>query len=272
MRYLVLSDIHANRQALEAVAAKTAGRYEQLVCLGDVVGYGADPAFVIDWLREQETRTGAKLQIVRGNHDKAALGLANLEWFNASARASALWTQLALSREHLDWLAKLPQGPALVAPGGGATAVAMEPFWLCHGSPLDEDEYLSTRADVQAFFGSDGAATMPAATFFFGHTHVQGGFLGPRGAAGPKVRTLPPVARDKDALEGQLNAQHSYLINPGAVGQPWDRDPRAAYALFDSETRVLTYERAAYDVGKAQEKILATGLPHSLASRLELGR
>jgi predicted phosphodiesterase len=267
VRYLILSDIHANRQALEAVAAKTAGRYEQLVCLGDVVGYGADPAFVIDWLREQEVSTKAKLQIVRGNHDKAAIGLANLEWFNASARASALWTQLALSQEHLDWLSKLPQGPALVAPGG-----AGEPFWLCHGSPLNEDEYLSTRADVQAFFGSGGAVTMPAALFFFGHTHVQGGFLGPREDAGPKVRTLPPVARDMDTLEGLLNAQHSYLINPGAVGQPRDRDPRAAYAMFDSESRVLTYERAAYDIGAAQQKILAAGLPQSLAARLALGR
>jgi diadenosine tetraphosphatase ApaH/serine/threonine PP2A family protein phosphatase len=113
---------------------------------------------------------------------------------------------------------------------------------------------------------------MPPALFFFGHTHVQGGFLGPRDGAGPKVRQLPGVSADQEKLEGRLDPAHSYLINPGAVGQPRDRDPRAAFAFFDSVTRVVTYERVAYDIRTAQEKILAAGLPQTLASRLALGR
>ena len=258
MRYLILSDIHANREALEAVAAKTAGRYERLLCLGDMVGYGADPAFVIDWLQAQPPEV--KLQIIRGNHDKAAIGQANLEWFNPAARKSALWTQTALSADHLNWLRKLPQGPALV-----------EDFWICHGSPLDEDQYLVTRADVEPLFGAHGPSALPPALFFFGHTHRQGGFLGPRQDIG-KVRMLPGVALDRDVLKGVLDPEHSYLINPGAVGQPRDRDPRAAYAFYDTASRTVTYERVPYAIGAAQDKIRTAGLPHSLAARLAIGR
>ena len=116
MRYLILSDIHANREALEAVAARIEGRYDQLLCLGDVVGYGPDPIFAIDWLRAQPN-----CKVIRGNHDKAAVGLTDLEWFNPTAKKSALWTQTMLPTEHLEWLRRLPQGPALV-----------ENFWLCH--------------------------------------------------------------------------------------------------------------------------------------------
>jgi diadenosine tetraphosphatase ApaH/serine/threonine PP2A family protein phosphatase len=113
---------------------------------------------------------------------------------------------------------------------------------------------------------------LPAALFFFGHTHIQGGFLGPRGEAGPKVRVLPRVDRNETKLEGTLDPEHSYLINPGAVGQPRDRDPRAAYAFYDSVARTVTYERVEYNVARAQEKIVAAGLPQGLAARLAVGR
>ena len=221
MRYLILSDIHANREALEAVAAKTAGRYERLLCLGDVVGYGADPAFAIEWLRAQPPEV--QLQIIRGNHDKAVVDQVHLQWFNPAARKSALWTASVLSEDHLEWLRRLAQGPALV-----------EDFWICHGSPLDEDQYLINRPEVEQLFEAGGATALPPALFFFGHTHRQGGFLGPREGAGPQVRLLSGVAADRDALQGVLDPLHSYLINPGAVGQPRDRDPRAALSCVRS--------------------------------------
>lgn len=245
MRYLILSDIHANWHALEAVLRHAAGAYDRVLCCGDVVGYGADPNRVVEWSREHVE------VIVRGNHDKGCAGLDDLEWFNSLARDSARWTQDQLSEANLEYLERLPRGP-----------IALDGFALVHGSPLDEDEYVLSDADVA---GVSGYLTAPLC--FFGHTHMQRGFR----LAHPSVWDLGGVGEDEDQRPIDLDGSFAYLINPGSVGQPRDRDPRAAYAIYDSGARVVTLFRTGYDIRGAQASILKAGLPPLLAERLAVG-
>ncbi len=243
MPYLILSDIHGNYEALEAVLEDARGRYDRILCLGDVVGYGADPNQVTEWVRSNVTSA------IRGNHDRACTGTDLLENFNPAARASALWTRGALTPDNRGYLEHLAQGPLRVTPAGAPDGG----FDLVHGSPLDEDEYLVGVEDVQFL----GEYLDPKLTFF-GHTHLQGGFLlGPR-----KAQRLMP---DRTV---QLEPDYHYLINPGSVGQPRDGDPRAAYAVYSPEDRTVEYGRVPYDIGKAAAKILEAELPESLALRL----
>ena len=246
MRYLILSDIHANRQALEAVLEQAAGRYDEVACLGDIVGYGADPVFATEWVR-----ANAKW-IVRGNHDKASAGLEDLEWFNPAARASALWTQDQLSLDEIDWIRHLPRGP-----------LQLDGFDLMHGSPLDEDEYLVGVREVV-----EVSPYLERPLSFFGHTHLQGGFLLHRNGV---IRLAPPGPEETEATL-EIQPDTWYLLNPGSVGQPRDGDPRAAYAVFDARQRTVTYRRTPYDVLEAQRRIRAAGLPDLLADRLAAGR
>jgi len=245
VRYLVLSDIHANWEALEAVLEDAAGRYDEIVCCGDLVGYGADPNRVVEWARRHVRA------IVRGNHDKAAFDPEVIEWFSAGAAAAARWTRTELTAENLDFLRRLPKGPLLV---GG--------FAILHGSPIDEDEYILDDWEAQRLFGY-----LSAEINFFGHSHLQGGFLlTPEGAE--PIRAIP-AGRDKPTL--RLEPGPIFLINPGSVGQPRDHDPRAAYALYDEQRRCVSYHRVAYDVETAQRKIRLAGLPEGLAERLAYG-
>ncbi len=244
MRYLILSDIHANRQALEAVAEHASGGYDAVACLGDVVGYGADPAFAADWVR-----ANAKW-IVRGNHDKASVGLEDIEWFNPAARQATLWTRSHLSADEQDWLRALPRGP-----------VPVDDFILTHGSPIDEDEYLMGPREA-----SEAAEYLDQQTCFFGHTHLQGGFLVHRNGARRIAR--PDFDQEECAVELE---DAWYLLNPGSVGQPRDGDPRAAYAIFDPQHKRLLLRRVLYDIAEAQRRIRAAGLPAILADRLAFG-
>lgn len=243
MPYLIVSDIHGNYEALEAVLEDARGRYDRILCLGDLVGYGADPNQVARWARADA------VSVIRGNHDRACTGTDPLENFNPAARASAFWTRGALTPDNWSYLEHLPPGPFRVtpedAPEGG--------FDLVHGSPLDEDEYLVDVDDVQ-FLGD----YLDTKLTFFGHTHVQGGFL----LGARKVKRLTP---DRTV---QLEPDYYYLINPGSVGQPRDGDPRAAYAIYTPEDRTVEYRRVPYDIGKAAAKILQAELPESLAMRL----
>jgi len=237
--YLILSDLHANLEALEAVLADAAGQYDGVLCLGDVVGYGADPNAVVDWIREHARIT------VRGNHDRAAAGCDPMETFNPAARAAIQWTRSLLTRANREFLERLPSGP-----------LSYEGCDLIHGSPADEDEYLITLADiapVRDFLTSRLA--------FFGHTHRQGGFL----LARRDVSAIRPTVRL--AIEDA----YGYLVNPGSVGQPRDADPRAAYALYWPAEPAVEFRRVAYDVDSAAAKIRAAGLPDSLADRLFQG-
>lgn len=245
MRYLILSDLHANLEALEAVMDDAGGAYDQIICCGDVVGYGADPNPVSDWSRIHLNA------IVRGNHDKACVGLQDLEWFNPVARQSALWTQVNLTADNSAYLRELPKGPNPV-----------DGFQILHGSPLDEDEYLVTVEDA-----ASQSSYLDRMASFFGHTHLQGGFLCHRN--GIKRIAQVPSNIAEHALE--LDPDSLYLINPGSVGQPRDNDPRAAYAFYIPEERVVFYRRVTYDVKAAQKKIRDAGLPELLAQRLAAG-
>ncbi len=141
MRYLILSDLHANLQALDAVVAAATGRYDQALCCGDLIGYGADPNPVVEWVR------GHCTQVVRGNHDKACTGLDDLSWFNPVARHAAIWTQKALTPQNIEYARNLPKGPLIV-----------ENFELVHGSPYDEDEYVLAAEEATQSFRLPGAA------------------------------------------------------------------------------------------------------------------
>jgi predicted phosphodiesterase len=238
MRYLILSDLHANWEALQAVLEDAEGRHDEIACCGDIVGYGADPDLVTAWVRSNVNA------VVRGNHDKACAGLEDLEWFNPAARASALWTQKVVDPENLEYLRRLARGPE-----------NCHGFQLIHGSPVDEDEYLLTEMEVDNI-----APYLDTDVTFFGHTHVQAAFLCHRN--GVKTLRQEVIQRENDVR---------YLINPGSVGQPRDNDPRAAYVLYDTELRTIAFRRVAYDVEAAQQKIIQAGLPDLLARRLATG-
>jgi diadenosine tetraphosphatase ApaH/serine/threonine PP2A family protein phosphatase len=244
MRYLILSDIHANLEALEATLS-AAGEWDAALVLGDLVGYGADPNAVIERVRALPNAT-----IIRGNHDKVGSGVETVESFNHLARHAIAWTATALTPEHRSWLAAMTAGPALID----------DVVEICHGSPFDEDAYIFDDLDARRAISASTRAVC-----LFGHTHVPAVFKydGELTSVGP-----PRGARFRLTLDPKAK----YLINCGAVGQPRDGDPRAAVGLFDTATRTITVLRVAYDVGAAQAKIVAAGLPEVLAQRLAIGR
>jgi predicted phosphodiesterase len=246
VRYLIVSDLHANLEALHAVLAQSAGGYDRAICSGDLVGYGADPNPVCDWVRLNCS------VVVRGNHDRASTGQDDLEWFNPVARNAAMWTLQALSRENAGYIVGLPRGP-----------VTVDTFQVFHGSPYDEDEYVVAAGEAgQAF------SYLETRVAFFGHTHVQGGFIWNQSRVETILRT--PAHSDSQSLP--IDPECAYMINPGSAGQPRDGDPRAAYVIYDTEAKEVTYRRVVYDVAAAQNKIHAAGLPPILADRLAVGR
>jgi predicted phosphodiesterase len=246
VRYLIVSDIHSNWEALHAVMEHAAGKYDQILCCGDLIGYGADPNLVSEW-----TRANAAA-VVRGNHDKACVGLDDLEWFNPVARAAAVWTRRELTPENVEYVRGLPKGP-----------LARDAFQLVHGSPLDEDEYVLGAADAGDAFGYFDSPLV-----FFGHTHVQGGFISNHARVEIIGRT--PPGEERQTLD--LHEDCAYLINAGSVGQPRDGDARAGYVVYNSEERFVIFYRVGYDIRGAQEKIRRAGLPPVLADRLAVGR
>ena len=240
MRYLILSDIHSNWEALEAVLAAAEGEYDEIICCGDFIGYGADPNRVIDWARE---RVGVAVGF------GSQIGNVDLEWFNPVARAATIWTHRELTQENKDYIRALARGP-----------VGVNGFQVVHGSPLNEDEYI-----VNVTEAAEAFAYMDTRVVFFGHTHLQGGFEWSRRKVWGLSAPANPMLLD-------LNADSAYLINPGSVGQPRDEDPEAAYVLYDPDDQFLFYHRIRYDVETAQAKIRNAGLPPLLADRLAVGR
>jgi diadenosine tetraphosphatase ApaH/serine/threonine PP2A family protein phosphatase len=251
LRLLVLSDIHANLEALEA-CLDAAPEYDQVYNLGDIVGYGADPNEVTARSRELGSI------FVRGNHDKACSGVTSLQDFNPIAGLAALWTRHHLAPDHLEFLQRLPQGP-------------LHPIanvQLVHGSPRDEDEYILMASDAYILLARSAAPLI-----FFGHTHVQRCFLLESGAnTGKSLVPAHQSAKGRQTVKLELKANTRYMINPGSVGQPRDNDPRAAFLLYDTEQSSITFYRVPYDIEGAQEKIIAAGLPERLAARLAEGR
>jgi diadenosine tetraphosphatase ApaH/serine/threonine PP2A family protein phosphatase len=250
MRYLVLTDIHANLEALDACLADARSRgFDGTLVLGDVVGYGPDPNPVIERVKALEPAG-----IVRGNHDKVACGLEPPEGFNLVARSAALWSFDALTPDHRTWLATMPRGPVKVD----------ELVEICHGSPVDEDAYIFDELDaVRALRASERPLCL------FGHTHTPFTFEQSQSSA-DTVDVIGPSR----SHEGQvvLRQGYKYLLNPGAVGQPRDGDPRAAYAVVDTDRRLVELFRLAYPVEITQAKVIKAGLPEVLAQRLAVGR
>jgi predicted phosphodiesterase len=251
VRILLLSDIHSNLEALEACLAVAPG-YDQVVNLGDIVGYGGAPNEVIE-----RSRDLGKI-FVRGNHDKAAAGVMDLKDFNPIAGMAALWTREQLTPQNLKWLSELPQGPIQV---NGLTGVQ-----FVHGSPVDEDEYVvSARDALEPLLLS----SMPLT--FFGHSHLQGSFSTNNSNSDvfrPEYRTVGQT----ETVEFPLKAGIRYLVNPGSVGQPRDGDWRAAFALFDSDAQIVSFCRTPYNLKSAQDRIFGANLPPRLATRLAAGR
>jgi predicted phosphodiesterase len=246
VRYLVVSDLHSNWEALEAVLEDSRDQYDSIVCCGDLVGYGPDPNRVVEWARE---RLHA---VIRGNHDRACSGLENLEWFNPVARAASVWTMSRLTPENFAYLRDLLAGPRLV-----------DTFQLIHGSPLDEDEYLISLTDARNVF-----SYLETNVAFFGHTHLQGGYFWANG----DLQAMSRPSAQQSEVWRKLDPDGIWLINAGSVGQPRDGDPRASYALFDSVSLELVQRRVAYDFEATRHKIAAAGLPDVLGSRLAIGR
>jgi predicted phosphodiesterase len=246
MRYLILSDIHSNREALSAVLAFVRRkRWDRAIVLGDVVGYGANPNEAVDMVRALRP-----LVAIRGNHDKVCSGIEDGEMFNRVALQAALWTRERLTPRNLRWLRSLPEGPVVV---DGAFAVA-------HGTPIDEDAYIFGEIEALNVFRQ---TAFPLC--FFGHSHFPVVF-------GLSPDAIQTVLTTSPAFRYRLEPGVRYLVNPGSIGQPRDGNPLASFAMFDSETRTVSVYRVPYPLGRAQRKILDAGLPRPLADRLALGR
>jgi diadenosine tetraphosphatase ApaH/serine/threonine PP2A family protein phosphatase len=240
MRIAVLSDIHANLPALDAVLAD-AGQVDGIWHLGDVVGYGPDPDGVVGRLRD----VGAVG--VRGNHDAAAVGGSEIDWFNPDARRAMEWTRTAISSESVAWLQSQPVRRTL------------ETCELVHGSPREPLwEYITSPAVAR-----DNLDLLHQPIGLHGHTHVPVAFVDDGG----KVDLVAPRSGASLRLDGRRA-----LVNPGSVGQPRDGDPRAAWLLLDADTGHAQWRRVEYDVAGAGAAIRAARLPDSLAERLQYGQ
>ncbi len=246
MKTLIISDIHSNEPAMSAVAAHARRKgASRILCMGDFVGYGAQPNQVLDTIRAMK---GRKF-FIRGNHDRVAAGVEDGEGFNQAARHAALWTRGQLSHANLSFLKKLPVGPLPTEDG----------VLVCHGSPFDEDEYIFSEYDAHNIFNKHSNWMI-----LFGHTHLPSFFvLDEKGNVSGWLVREPTTFR--------LEKTKRYLINPGSVGQPRDRVTLAAYAIFDQERSTIQYLRVEYDIARAQRAILDAGLPRILADRLTVG-
>ncbi len=248
MRYLILSDLHANLDALEAVLS-VAPPPDRFLILGDIVGYGVEPNAVIERVRNLSPTV-----LIRGNHDKVASGVELPEAFNPAALQSAAWTYETLTTVNRSWLRALPSGPALID----------DTIEICHGTPDDEDEYLFSATEAMRL-----AAVASRPVCFFGHTHVAVSYSICADRA--QVETVE-TQLEHETITIAIKPGRQYMINPGAVGQPRDGDPRAAFGFFDTTSMDVQLWRVPYDVPRAQARIRAAGLPDVLARRLALGR
>lgn len=245
MRALVVSDLHSNAEALRMVMTHVRRKkFDTVICLGDFVGYGAQPNQVLDTMR----KIRATKFYIRGNHDRVATGMDEGGGFNPAAREAAVWTRDHLSAPNRRFLAGLTIGP-----------VSRNGFVLCHGSPVHEDEYVFTEWHAAQIFTETETPVV-----LYGHTHLPVIF-----SADNRGRVEGELVRGPATY--RLDPTRRYLINPGSVGQPRDRNPAASFAIFDSVRRTVQFFRVDYDFTKTQSAILKAGLPRALADRLAFG-
>lgn len=246
MRYLIISDIHSNIEALDAVLDDIKNELiDKYLFLGDAVGYAANPNKVIARLRSLDP-----LVAIRGNHDKVVTGFENGYNFRESALKSALWARRKLVGKNMTFLQQLPKGPVIVD----------ELLCISHGSPADENFYIFGIHDARKVLDKSKQWIT-----FYGHTHYPIVFH----------KKEHYTAFHKPGLTGarfQLERDRKYLINPGSVGQSRDRNPRSSYAILDTDEDILDILRIEYDIKSAQKTIKAAGLPRANAVRLEIGR
>ena len=243
LRALIVSDVHSNLEALQRVVqdAESQGGFDEIWSLGDLVGYGPDPVACIDLLQSYKHKG------VAGNHDLASIGRLSVEAFNAHAAQANRWTATQLSEEHSEYLGSLP------------LKMELDEFTVVHGSPRDPvwEYVVSVGAAVASFMHFDTSWCL------VGHSHIP--FICRPAESGAIFLEFPldsPVSLGSDRL----------IINPGGVGQPRDGDPRASYAVYDSEASSVVHRRVEYDIPTTQEKMRQRGLPGFLIDRLPLGR
>ena len=246
MKYAIISDLHANLEALQAVLADATPRVEAVICLGDIVGYNANPRECLRLVQE------TCALVIAGNHDQAACGNRAYHDFNEWAREAMDWTRDQLSTSDVEYLRGLP----VVAPFGGG--------WLAaHGSPRHTDEYLFDHRHFETAFHSLGRLRSEARGCFVGHTHLPG--IWARGADGRVGRV------ETASVAASIDSTCRYIVNPGSVGQPRNGNPMADYAILDEAAAVIELCSVSYDVPAAQEKIYDAMLPPRLAERLAIG-
>jgi len=241
LRYALVSDIHSNLEALTAVADTLRGeRIDKYLCLGDVVGYAANPNESIDILK------GFAEAVVLGNHDSAAVGTTSVEGFNPLAQKAISWTAEELTRQNKEYLESLPD------------TLTIDDCLLVHSSPSDPLmwRYIFSIDDARMEFHH-----FTSRICLVGHSHQPLTFIQYKG------RVIVHTGHLIEIEEG-----NRYIINVGSVGQPRDMDPRATYALYDTERRTVEIKRVEYDVHAARDKIVQAGLPHFLGDRLLVGR
>ncbi len=240
MRYAIISDIHANFDAFEVVLADIEkSSIDRIVCLGDVVGYGAQPRECIKVLREREILT------IAGNHDYAAIGKTNINYFNQYAKEATLWTRKVCTDEDKEWLKSL------------SLVEYLDDFTMVHGTLYQPDlfDYILTTYDAYL-----SLQLLDAPVCFLGHSHVPINFV------------WDEIISFNYDREIQMKPGVKMLVNVGSVGQPRDENPRACYAVYDTELKRIEVRRLEYDVEAAAKKIRDAGLPTALGERLKVGR
>ncbi|HXI10369.1 MAG TPA: metallophosphoesterase family protein [Thermodesulfobacteriota bacterium] len=242
MRYAVISDIHSNLEALEAfLKCAESLSLDKTVCLGDIVGYNANPNECVGLVREK------KMLCLMGNHDSRVAGLEEPTDFNLQAAQAVLWTRKNITPENAEFLRKLPR-----------TLPVNKKFLAVHGWINDTDRYIFGHRDALANF--EMMEETKTGLCFFGHTHVPVAYV-----KGEEVEGMRPFGTVK------LEKDKSYLVNPGSIGQPRDRDPRASFLVYDDKKSEITFYRTDYDIAATAAKIMEAGLPERLAERLKLG-
>jgi predicted phosphodiesterase len=236
MRYGIISDVHANLPALEEVLRELEG-LDEVIYLGDLVGYGPNPNECIERVRE---RCGV---VIRGNHDVAAIGGKDLSWFNEYAREAIVWTSKMLSYENRSYLEGLQE------------RVDLDEWTIVHGSLLDHtDEYILSSIEA-----NKSLEILERKILFVGHTHV------------PSIFYLGGARRLLDGEKIPLERREKAIVNVGSVGQPRDGNPRASFGIVDTEEGEIEIRRISYDITRTQEMMRREGLPRYLIERLSVG-
>jgi len=245
MNYLIFTDIHGNLEAflalLKFIKKKKIDHY---IFLGDLVGYGASPNEIINEIQKLKP-----LSMIRGNHDKAVSQLDSVQTFNPIAASAIHWTRQNIQQKNLKYLLRIKEGPLIVN----------DHITICHGAPFDEDHYIFGEFDAAEAF-----LHFKTSLCFFGHTHF------------PFVYTERENVVEGTFLTGNFNEikiekDTKYLINPGSIGQPRDRNPLVSCAIYNSKTKKIKFYRLEYEMEEAMRKILEAKLPSALAERLAVG-